>query len=103
MLGLCDLLVGPIGLIVGVSCLLCSSALPGVWSFLRVTHASHDIHVSAWQRHASDSGVGWLNKVDNNYRQFFGDIATCPARVGSFTSGSELARHKCHHSGALAT
>ena len=28
---------GPIGLIVGVSCLLCSSALPGVWSFLRVT------------------------------------------------------------------
>ena len=37
VLGLCDLLVGPIGLIVGVSCLLCSSALPGVWSFLRVT------------------------------------------------------------------
>ena len=36
MLGLCGLLVGPIGLIVGVSCLLCSSALPGVWSFLRV-------------------------------------------------------------------
>ena len=36
-LGLCGLLVGPIGLIVGVSCLLCSSALPGVWSFLRVT------------------------------------------------------------------
>ena len=30
-------MVGPIGLIVGVSCLLCSSALPGVWSFLRVT------------------------------------------------------------------
>ena len=29
---------GTIGLIVGVSCLLCSSALPGVWSFLRVTH-----------------------------------------------------------------
>ena len=29
--------VGLIGLIVGVSCLLCSSALPGVWSFLRVT------------------------------------------------------------------
>ena len=27
-----------IGLIVGVSCLLCSSAVPGVWSFLRVTH-----------------------------------------------------------------
>ena len=26
-----------IGLIVGVSCLLCSSAMPGVWSFLRVT------------------------------------------------------------------
>ena len=40
VLGLCDLLVGPIGLIVGVSCLLCSSALPGVWSFLRVTPAS---------------------------------------------------------------
>ena len=29
--------VWPVGLIVGVSCLLCSSALPGVWSFLRVT------------------------------------------------------------------
>ena len=30
-------------LIVGVSCLLCSSALPGVWSFLRVTpFGSHD-------------------------------------------------------------
>ena len=27
-----------IGLIVDVSCLLCSSALPGVWSFLHVTH-----------------------------------------------------------------
>ena len=27
------------GLIVSVSCLLCSSALPGVWSFLRVTHS----------------------------------------------------------------
>ena len=38
MLGLCGLLVGPIGLIVGVSCLLCSSALPGGWSFLRVTY-----------------------------------------------------------------
>ena len=37
VLGLCGLLVGPIGLVVGVSCLLCSSALPGVWSFLRVT------------------------------------------------------------------
>ena len=24
------------GLIVGVSCLLCSSAVPGVWSFLRI-------------------------------------------------------------------
>ena len=31
-------ILGKIGLIVGVSCLLCSSALPGVWSFLRVTH-----------------------------------------------------------------
>ena len=27
-----------IGLIVCVSCILCSSAVPGVWSFLRVTH-----------------------------------------------------------------
>ena len=39
VLGLCGLSVGPIGLMVGVSCFLCSSALPGVWSFLRVTHA----------------------------------------------------------------
>ena len=36
--GLCGLSGGPIGLIVGVSCLLCSSVLPCVWSFLRVTH-----------------------------------------------------------------
>ena len=27
-----------LGLIAGVSCLLCFSAVPGVWSFLRVTH-----------------------------------------------------------------
>ena len=27
------------GLIVGVSCILCSSAVPGVWSILRVTHS----------------------------------------------------------------
>ena len=26
-------------LILGVSCLLCSLAVPGVWSFLRVTHS----------------------------------------------------------------
>ena len=30
------------GLIVGVSCLWCASVVPGVWVFLRVTHASHD-------------------------------------------------------------
>ena len=30
--------LGRLGLVVGVSCLLCSSAMPGVWSFLRVTH-----------------------------------------------------------------
>ena len=26
-------------LILGVSCLLCSLAVPGVWSYLRVTHS----------------------------------------------------------------
>ena len=46
VLGLCGLLVGPIGLIVGVSCLLCSSALPGVWSFLRVTQECAHTYVS---------------------------------------------------------
>ena len=32
-----DVLTWACAMIVGVSCLLCSSALPGVWSFLRVT------------------------------------------------------------------
>ena len=44
MLGLCGFLVGLIGLIVGVSCFLCFSALPGDWSFLRVTqHCLHHV------------------------------------------------------------
>ena len=42
--------VGPIGLIVGVSCLLCSSAMPGVWSFLRVTQYLHSQAVTPRRR-----------------------------------------------------
>ena len=34
----CPPTTGQFGLIVGVPCILCSLALPGVWSFLRVTH-----------------------------------------------------------------
>ena len=46
MLGVGGVSVGPIGLIAGVSCFLCSSAVPGVLSFLRVTRRKQAVDTS---------------------------------------------------------
>ena len=50
-------------LIVGVPCLLCALAVPGVWSFLRVTHATVVTHESSHKDAHSRHMVQWSEDV----------------------------------------